>query len=115
MSARREDTAVATSGKRQAASLTIVACGMWLGVSLISCSEDPVPKPRGYPRLDLPEAAYTRWSGNCPYTVEVPAYALMLEKPGTTPIIADTACLVTMRFLDQRASVFLTCRKVEGD
>lgn len=80
-----------------------------------SCSEDAVPKPRGYPRLDLPEPAYTRWSGHCPFQAEVPTYALALEKPGTTPAIADTACYMTLRFPGQRANVYLTCRKVEGD
>ena len=82
---------------------------------LSSCTDDPIPKPRGYPRLDLPEQTYSSWSGACPFVVEVPPYALMLDKPGTTPAIADTACYLTMRFPGQRANVFLTCRKIQGD
>lgn len=81
----------------------------------ISCSEDIVPKPRGYPRLDLPEASYTRWSGHCPFTAEMPTYALVFEKPGTTAAIADTVCYMTLRFPRQRANVHLTSRKIEGD
>ncbi len=80
-----------------------------------SCTYEKVPRPRGYPRLDLPEVAYTPWRGTCPFTAEVPTYALALEKPGTTPAIADTACFMTLRFPGQRADVFLTCRKIEGD
>lgn len=80
-----------------------------------SCVEVSVPRPRGYPRLDMPEAVYTPWQGTCPFTAEVPTYALALEKPGTTPAIADTACFMTLRFAGQRANVFLTCRKIEGD
>ncbi len=82
---------------------------------LSSCGEDAVPKPRGYPRLDLPEATYTTWLGNCPFTAEVPNYALVLEKPGTTVANADTACYMTLRFPGQRANVFLTCRQIDGD
>jgi len=82
---------------------------------LSSCSEDPVPKPRGYPRLDLPEATYASWRGACPFEAEVPTYALALEKPGTTAANADTACYMTLRFPGQRANVFLTCRKIQGD
>ena len=82
---------------------------------LASCGDDPVPKPRGYPRLDLPVQTYSTWSGTCPFTAEVPPYALMLEKPGTTAAIADTACYLTMRFPGQHANVFLTCRRIQGD
>jgi len=81
----------------------------------MACGDDPVPKPRGHLRLDLPDTAYTRWSGLCPFTADVPTYAIPLEKPGTTAAIADTACGLTLRFPGQRASVFLTCRKVTGD
>ncbi len=105
----------AASRKPQASSLWLVACGLWLTISSSGCTEDPIPKPRGYPRLDLPTQTYTSWIGACPFGAEVPTYAVMLDKPGTTPAMADTACYVTMRFPRQRANVFLTCRKIEGD
>ncbi len=82
---------------------------------LSTCTEESVPKPHGYPRLDLPDLTYQRWSGKCPFSVELPTYALALEKPGTTAENADTACYLTLRFPGQRAHVFLTCRKIEGD
>lgn len=82
---------------------------------LSSCSEDPVPKPRGYPRLDMPAATYASWEGTCPFVAELPAYALALEKPGTTAANADTACYMTLRFPGQHANVYLTCRKIQGD
>lgn len=103
----------ATGHKLQASRSWPLACCLLL--SLAACTEDPVPKPRGYPRLDLPEQTYAAWSGTCPFAAEVPPYALMLDKPGTTQAMADTACFVTMRFPGQRASVFLTCRRIQGD
>jgi gliding motility-associated lipoprotein GldD len=101
-------------GSRQQIALLTAYC-LLMAAFFSSCSEDVVPKPRGYPRLDLPQATYQRWSGNCPFDVELPTYALALEKPGTTPAIADTACYMTLRFPGQRANVYLTCRRIQGD
>lgn len=86
-----------------------------LTLLLPSCSEDAMPKPRGYPRLDQPASAFTPWSGHAPFTAEIPAYALALEKPGTTAASADTAAYLTLHFPRQRANVFLTCRRIKGD
>lgn len=110
--------AVAAGSQRRAATAhghCLLPLFALLLLLLSSCAEDTVPKPRGYPRLDMPEAAYTHWSGSCPFEAEVPTYALTLEKPGTTPAIADTACYITLRFPGQHANVFLTCRKIQGD
>jgi len=48
-----------------------------LGVS--SCGEGPVvPKPRTYPKLVFPEKEYVRYADdNCPYSFEVPTYAVV--------------------------------------
>ena len=82
---------------------------------LTSCSEDAVPKPRGYPRLDQPASAFAPWSGHAPFSAAIPTYALALEKPGTTAASADTAAYLTLHFPRQRANVFLTCRRIQGD
>lgn len=34
-------------------------------VLLTNCTDPPYPKPHGYPRLNLPEKGYTKWSSNC--------------------------------------------------
>ncbi|MCC6655046.1 MAG: hypothetical protein IT231_07750, partial [Flavobacteriales bacterium] len=114
---RRSDIVERATGHGpQATGFRLMAPGLCLlTFALISCSDDPIPKPRGQLRLDLPDTAYTQWSGHCPFTAEVPVYAFALEKPGTTAASGDTVCGVTLRFPGQRASVFLTCRKVSGD
>lgn len=49
--------------------ITIVACGD---------SQSYVPKPRAYPRLNLPEAAYKKFdSAGIPYAFEIPVYSAM--------------------------------------
>lgn len=42
---------------------------------LAACSEDPVPKPRGYFRIALPEKGYEQLKSDCPFTFEYPVYA----------------------------------------
>ncbi|HEX2615904.1 MAG TPA: hypothetical protein VHL57_00100 [Flavobacteriales bacterium] len=82
---------------------------------LWSCGEDPMPRPRGYFRIDLPEQKQVPYAGACPFTAEVPAYAIMARRPGDTLTHADTACWVNMRFPQQRATVHMTYRRVSGD
>lgn len=89
--------------------------GLLLLVMLTACGEDPVPRPRGHLRLDLPDTGYVRWSGACPFDADLPVYALGVDRPGQTAATADTACASTLRFPGQRASVFITCRRLNGD
>ncbi len=39
------------------------------------CSDTPMPKPRGYFRIDLPERNYIPFDTTFPYTFEYPSYA----------------------------------------
>lgn len=77
---------------------------------LAACGPDPVPKPKGYFRIDLPTKAYTVWTPECPFTAEIPVYAKVL--PGNRP---DQNCWYNLTFPDQRAIVHMTYREVHGD
>ena len=54
-----------------------------IGVIAISCddSDNYLPKPRGYFRIDLPEKAYTRVDTIEKYSFECPQYALVTPDP----------------------------------
>lgn len=82
---------------------------------LAACSDDPLPKPRGYFRLDLPAASYQPWSGACPFSAEKPAYASMIDRSREGMMDADTACWTSMRFEHQKATVFMTYRRIQND
>lgn len=47
---------------------------------LSSCSENYIPKPMGYFRLDLPEKKYVKFDSTFPYAFEYPAYAIINKK-----------------------------------
>ena len=48
---------------------------------LTACGDSPVPKPRGYFRIDMPEKAYRSFDTNFPYTFEYPVYAEITPDP----------------------------------
>ena len=90
-----------------------------LGLALLStlstgCSDDAVPKPRGYFRIDLPADSSTSFDSHCPFTAEVPVYARMLKGAGTGEDDGKV-CWTDMVFPDQRAAVHMTWRNIQGD
>ena len=38
------------------------------------CRKHYTPRPRGYPRIDLPTHAYTRYKADCPFSFDYPVY-----------------------------------------
>ena len=76
---------------------------------LAGCEEDFIPRPKGWPRLDLPEARYEVWSDSV-IAAEVPAYARMILRRSDA-----SARWYDMRFAGQRATVHLTYSAVQAN
>lgn len=51
-----------------------------MGLICSSCSEDPVPKPKGFLRLEYPNAVYTETDLDLPFTFEKNTLALPIKK-----------------------------------
>ena len=68
------------------------------------CRPDPIPRPRGYFRIDLPEKGYLLYEDQCPFSLEVPAYA-QIEKREDLP---SDSCWFNLGFPDQRARIHFT-------
>lgn len=80
-----------------------------LSALLTGCEEDFIPRPKGWPRLDLPEARYEAWSDPA-MAAEVPAYARMIHRRSD----AGTRWY-DIRFAGQRATVHLTYSAVNDN
>lgn len=80
-----------------------------LGFLLIfpACQETPVPKPRGYFRIDFPEKSYTMYSGGCPFTFEYPVYSRIRYE--------SEPCWMTLDIPEYKASIYLTYKPVSGN
>ena len=45
-----------------------------------SCKEDPTPKPKGYLKLEYPDAEYKKYLSDCPFTFDINT-STEIEKP----------------------------------
>ncbi len=89
---------------------TCTALFFILALLFTACADDPLPKPKGWLRLDLPEQHYENWEGDAPFVAEVPAYAVLVPRNAT-----GGAKWFDMRFAKQRATVHMTWSAVNGD
>ena len=91
--------------KRRHSTILLVA---WL---FAGCADEAVPKPKGWPRLDLPEQAHSAWRDEgAPFAAEVPTYARIAQRKTD----GDTRWY-DMRFAQQRATMHLTYTAVHDD
>jgi len=75
-----------------------------LSLVLFSCSETPIPKPKGYFRIALNEKSYTEYSSPCGFSMQVPQYALMRNLPGT----AGDSCWFNLIVPNHKATIHFT-------
>lgn len=85
-----------------------LSLALMLCVFLISCSEAPVPKPKGMFRLDYPEARYEALSGlkDCPYEFEISTLAKG---------VPSGKCDLRLEYPGMKAAVYLTYKPIEGN
>lgn len=84
--------------------LLLAACGS---------SESYVPKPRAYPRLDLPAKSYRMWdSAGIPYKFEIPAYAAMGKD--TTGVYTLQPYWFNLNFRPFNATLHITYYRFSG-
>lgn len=83
-----------------------------LGVLLIlvGCEETLVPKPKGYPRIDLPQKSYTSYSSVCPIDTEIPVYAKVELFPES-----ETNCRFNLSYPRQKARIHFTYFQLDND
>lgn len=85
--------------------LSVTALAIW------SCGPDPVPLPRGYFRIALPEREYRSFDTTWPYAFEYPLYSELRpdNDPESEPYWAD---LIIPRF---GASIHLSYKRMDGE
>lgn len=90
-----------------------IAILILMGVLIVSCGEDPVPKPKGFLRLDYPKADYKDTDLDLPFTFEKNTLAKPIDKikaddkNGTFGINLDYPSL--------KGTIYLTYVKVTDD
>ncbi|MDH3382124.1 MAG: gliding motility lipoprotein GldD [Flavobacteriaceae bacterium] len=73
-----------------------------------SCTQEYIPKPREYFRIDLPEKDYKQYESDYPFSFENPVYSRVIDKN-------KDSCWVDVIFPDFDATIFLTYRVVKNN
>lgn len=79
-------------------------------LSVCSCRNPSVPKPRGHFRIDFPEKAYTSFDSVCPFTFEYPVYSEIRKEPGI-----DEYCWFNIEFTDYSGKLHLSYMDVNDN
>ena len=79
---------------------------IFIFISLFSCSEDVLPKPKTQPRLQYPESSYQSLSSDCPYTFE---YSQLAK------IQVNQKCWTNIYYPALKASINITYRPIENN
>jgi gliding motility-associated lipoprotein GldD len=77
-------------------------------VAIVACSDNPVPKPKGYFRIDFPEKNYTTYDAECPFMFDIPAYSTIQKN-------RDEFCWFNIYFPENKATIYLTYKPVDND
>jgi gliding motility-associated lipoprotein GldD len=77
-----------------------------LAMALLSCGEDPVPKPKAMLRLEYPAQAYRSMQSDCPFLFDYNRIA--------TPDLQE-GCNMILDYKAMKGSIYLTYKPVEGN
>jgi len=79
--------------------------------ALMACTENPVPKPRGYFRMSFPEKQYQLLDTIYPFTFEYPVYGnIISEEKGQ-----DQGEWISISFPDYKAKIHLSYKDITGN
>ena len=80
-------------------------------IMLVGCSDNPIPKPRAYHRIALPERSYVVVEPPCPWHAEIPVYSkIRVEK--RDPNMDRGDCWLTWVFPQFKGEIFLTYKQI---
>ncbi|WP_179021648.1 gliding motility lipoprotein GldD [Winogradskyella forsetii] len=82
-----------------------------LGLLMFSCGDDPLPKPKGYLRLEYPKANYKKTSVPLPFSFEKNE----LANPITTVKSLGKTNGVDVKYPNLKATIYLTYKAVENN
>lgn len=83
----------------------------FLTLSILSCKEDPIPKPKAYLRLEYPQANYKAYDANMPFTFNKNSFS---EKVTTKALGKDGAYGVTIEYPKLKGTIYLTYKPIDG-
>ena len=82
-----------------------------LSVMMLSCGNDPLPKPKGYLRLEYPNAVYEKAIIPLPFSFE----KNKLSDPIKSVVSSDNMKGIDIKYPSLKATIYLTYKDVKDD
>ena len=73
---------------------------------VVSCTNNTLPKPKPYLKLQYPEITYSTFNSDCPYTFEFSDMAIISLKEN---------CWATIKYPKLKATIHITYREVNNN
>lgn len=80
-------------------------------MAIVACTENPVPKPRGYFRISFPEKQYRLFDTIYPFTFEYPVYGTIIKEENRQ----DEGEWISVSFPAYKAKIHLSYKDVSGN
>ncbi len=84
-----------------------------LSFTILSCGDDPIPKPKAFLRLEYPEATYAKVESDMPFTFEKNVHAkdkVTIKKTGDNESYG-----LDIEYPPLKGTIYLTYKKVSKD
>ncbi|RAJ11766.1 gliding motility lipoprotein GldD [Olleya aquimaris] len=89
---------------------TFILC--LLIISCIGCGSDPIPKPKGYLRLEYPQANYKTYNQNLPFSFDRNTHSDTIRyKPLTDNV---TSFGLNIEYKKLKGTIYLTYKAIDG-
>ena len=77
----------------------------------MSCKRHYTPKPRGYPRINVPAHSYRQYKSSCPFTFEYPVFATVKRDSSR---LAEP-CWINIEYPALQAKVYLSYKTINNN
>lgn len=84
-----------------------------LAASIISCADDPLPKPKAFLRLEYPTPEYSKVDLPLPFTFERNSYSESISNIKADGV--NNVFGVNINYPELKGTIYLTYKKVEND
>ncbi|WP_397364418.1 gliding motility lipoprotein GldD [Olleya sp. R77988] len=81
-------------------------------ITLFSCGNDPIPKPKGYLRLEYPQAEYKRYNQDLPFTFDRNTQSDTIKYK---PLKDDVESFgLNLEYKKLKGTIYLTYKAIDG-
>ena len=81
-------------------------------LSIMSCGDDPIPKPKAYLRLEYPEAKYVKVTSDLPFTFE--KNILAKDKVSIKKLNEDASYGLNIEYPQLKGTIYITYKRVQN-